>query len=454
MEVFLPTKNQAVLPGQDNEEANLTKGAVLRGRILGFSSDSGLTSVKIGARVIQAQLSQYLEPGRDVRLMVEQTSPKLVLAPVQDPETRSSPAPTRAAGPPLENNQILAKVIDLPEKGKIRLSITDAAPNFAADRGRLSRLGAEIAPGREVTASLAQSAGLNLQPGDEIKFNVTENLSRLFFHPAPNSNPSRPPLAQALAAFLAEPTKLPEGAALFLALTAGPTDSPPRLEQEVQALRDLAAALSPQPGKVDNEFLGRIMDLLGFTGEKSRVQAAAARLWTKALEQPLLEDLKTNQRLLTFLETAAKVFEAVGQAQDLNKETIGQSQTLHLAFPIFWPNENGRGEILASWDRGREKKNTEKTLRVSLLLDLTKLGRTKIDLELSGKKARGQIFTETLAAKTAVSGRLGNLKQSLEARGFVISSLAVETYPPKTRPPETLAAELLPQGRGLIDVKV
>ena len=457
MEIFLPSKSLATLFSQDEGESILTKGSVLRAKVLGYSTESGLTTLKVGLKVIQAQLSSSLEPGREVRLLVEQTTPKLKLTMVEDQEKtdKSTPAPARRQGPSLRQNQILAKVLDIPEKGKIKLSITSAPSLPGSAKTSLLGSGVEIAPGREVTATLAQSSGLNLQPGQELKFNVTDGFARLVLQLAPDQDVSRPPLAQALASFLAEPAKLPEGAGELLSLIEPQSDPATFIDRQVQSLHDLTTALSPQPGKTDHEFMNRLVEIMGLRGEKSPVQLAAARLWTSALDLPNLEELKNNPKLLKIMETAAKVFEAIGQVQDLNRETIAQNQTLHLAFPIFWPNENGRGEILASWEQEQDKApSSSKSLRVSLLLDLSRLGKTKIDIELKGKRARGAILTETRAARQAVSSRLDELKTSLEARGFEITALTVETYPPQTRPPETLAAELLPQGRGLVDVKV
>ncbi|MEW5725533.1 MAG: flagellar hook-length control protein FliK, partial [Thermodesulfobacteriota bacterium] len=112
------------------------------------------------------------------------------------------------------------------------------------------------------------------------------------------------------------------------------------------------------------------------------------------------------------------------------------------------------GELRLQLPPPGQKEKEGRTIRVTFLLFLSRLGQVKADLEVSGNKVRGAIWTAGELTRRAVENRLERLVQSLEAHGFPAAELQARVFPPGRKPPESLVEDLLPRTEGLIDVKV
>ncbi|MEW5723332.1 MAG: hypothetical protein AB1896_09515, partial [Thermodesulfobacteriota bacterium] len=344
--------------GAGEEEPAFVKGAVLKARVL-ESGPAGQVRLKIGPRLIQAVLSQYLEPGLTVRLRVMETSPQVTLALIEeDAPPREKPVPTpiagTTAGPGPERPNIAALVLAPPRGDLVRLRVTvpppalrDAAPVPPGQKAPT------LAPGREISARLLGTELVeNIRPGRELRFEVAETFPRLVLRvlESPPPGPPKetapgPTLIKNAAAHLARPAQVPWEAAELLDRMPEVRALPPEIQTLAARLPPLLAGLSPRPQTSDPQFLGRLLEAFGLGREGAGLKETVARLFSEAARSPEIEILKDNPAWRSVLESAARLYEALDRLGAINQETWPREQVLHLAFPLFWPEGEGRGEL-------------------------------------------------------------------------------------------------------------
>lgn len=421
----------------------------------------GRVHLKVGPHLIKAIMSQAIEPGRSVKLFVAETSPRLVLrliahdSPGSRPQTDQTTSPDSGPKPQaLDGPALLARVVDRPAVDQIRLRILSSPSSPGSLPGSSpGETDLNMRPGREVSARLVQtSPDLNLRPGQEVKFQVTETSPRLVLRVADQTAPQRPPLVQALADFLGDPAQLSKSAALLLSGPPLGQDYPPQVQDQAAVLMNLLANLSPETRAPDNQFLVRLTRLLGLAGERSQIQEQTARFFAEIIRSPAMERLKDTPWLRALIKGAARLYEATDKIQTLNQQTMPREQTLLLPFPIIWPNEKGWGEVSLKWPPREEHDRQDKPFQIAFILDLTKLGRVKIELQMRDKTIRGAIWTKDGKARSAVEHNLGGFIQAMELKGFKVADLTARIFPQEA--PESLAADMLAEHKGLIDIKV
>lgn|GEM_PF-2728603 len=465
MEIFDRSKGLIVSAqpsaGSEDDPA-LVKGATVRAKVLEGTSP-GEVQLKIGSRLIKAALSQFIQPGREVKFFVAETEPRLVLQlSAEPPAGRSSSAGLQANRPPLERPPVLtAQVLDLLPRGdRIRLRITEG-PSLAPDL-RPNELGllSKMTAGRELTARLAPTQpGPELKPGQELKFLITETSPRLVLQVYGPKNTPPPSFLRALSGYLAFPDQLAAGAAELLTDPGPDQASPQTIQTHLAELRTILRGLSPSAGSSDSEFLIRLLQFIGLTGQRSPAQETAARLLSEILRQAELGKIKDSPALRSLIEAAARFYEAVEKIQLIDQRIFPADQTLLLSFPLFWPDAEGRGEMALKWSKPDHPDAQDRTYTVTFLLALTKIGRIKIEIFLKRKTnddqpestVQGVFWAENRRVQAAIQAELGRLIGSLETAGLKVTRLSTLLFPQDQEPPESLAAELV---EGLIDLRV
>ena len=96
----------------------------------------------------------------------------------------------------------------------------------------------------------------------------------------------------------------------------------------------------------------------------------------------------------------------------------------------------------------------KRPIRVSLLLDLARLGPVRADLEIGEQSVTGGLLADRAETLAAFHEQQGRLVDALTARGFTTVNIAIRPFPAHERRPETLAETLVPAGQGLIDVRI
>lgn len=456
MEIFNPVKPPAEsAAAHDDDGPPLTKGAVLSARVI-ESSESGKTILKAGPRVIQAVLSEFVKPGAGVRVMVMETAPELVLGLLPDEDVDGAPAPGRYAeagrlqsSPARSDYSFMARVLDFPSRDRVKIRIINL-PELPAARGRSIPNKGLLAPGREISAGIVRNqSGPDLKPGQDIMFSIKESSPRLVLQ-VESGKPPRSPIAQALSGFINNPDQFVKSIENLMQGLRDAQAVPQEAQGRALELLKMLESLSPKPGAADNDFLSRLTGLIGLKGQNSVLQEDAARFLNDMLR---LIDSQADESRARVFEAAVRVFEAVENLRGLNQASFTGDQNLHLAFPVFWPSDSGRGELQLKL-KDQSSRPGERPYRITFLLDLTKMGKVKIDLEIKDKKLNGAIWTETPGVQSVFHQTLDRLTETLESRGIKVESLSASVFPQNSPPPVTLAGDLIPRGEGLIDVKV
>ena len=233
-----------------------------------------------------------------------------------------------------------------------------------------------------------------------------------------------------------------------------PNELPDSLRAMAAKIEGLLQELSPAGDSPDKEFVSRLVKLMGLNGGRSPIQEHLARFLSEMHREASKTDLETLHTLRPLLDTTAKLFETIDNLQLLNQESTRQDQSFLAAFPLFWLDQRGRGEILIKRDDSASLDRPKRSYKISLLLSLSELGRLKVDVELNQKKIHGTVWTEPGEPHDAISAGLGSLAESLEAAGLKVIRLDAQVFPQTTTEPESLAVQLLPDSQGLVDIKV
>ena len=447
----------------------MVKGAILTAKVLD-SPEAGAIRLQLGPRVIQAIMSQYVEPGSQIRLLVEQVHPRLILNLVDDgtvipEETKEVEQPAAKPGPEAQaataranvipRNAILARILDLPTANTVRLQILPHPDE--PTRAYTPKEGTTLFPGQMFDAKLVRTeATPDLRPGQDIVFRVTRTTPSLVLQIDQTAAQAtgKSSLIQAAAHYLGSPQAVADTASELQNIPIDKGQIPPDAMIRFQAVQTLINALSPEGSKADVHFLDRAMALLGLAGEKPELRDEIARLMTNLATAAVLKDHTDHQSIKLLAETSARLFEAIEQLHGLNREGIRQEQTLLIPFPLFWDEAKGGGEIRLTWSgEGNDAQGSGAPFRVTLLLNLSKLGKIKVDAELRGKAVKAMFWTETAGARTVLVQSFNRLQDSLSAWGLNVESLLARQYPAQQRMPDSLAEEII-EGSTLVNVRV
>jgi hypothetical protein len=444
---------------KDETEAFPVKGGVYTAHVTGSKPD-GSATLRIGSHDLKLILSQYIEPGRTVNVEVMETSPGLVLrlTPIGHEKAEPLGIPSHSekqTTPAILSNhgRLEARILDVSGRQHIRVRINSLVSVVPEELKTVQ--GQTLTPGREITARLmASSHPIPLRPGQDINFIITETSPQLVLQVDP-AQAQRPPLIQALAAFMSAPDSLVQSATDLLSSLNHMIDINPEYKPLLSAFSNLLHELAPKADRPDLELVNRLVALLGMKPGPGPVQEEIARLWSELIRMPQLDEFRDHPGLKNLLEASARLFDAMDQLQTLNRETLrADQQMMHLAFPIFWPDGRGRGELMIKWPAPGNARDSAAPFKVTLLLNMTALGRTRVDMEIERRKVSGIIRVETTAVRDLIARSLTRLGASLEARGFIMTDFMVQTFPPNQKPPATLVEELVPSKQGLIDVRI
>jgi hypothetical protein len=434
-------------------------------------------------------MSQYVEPGSQVRLFVEQVHPRLVLnfvegdilphsddpdeAAPSTPKSTTAQADSRTASTATQadsrtaatstaitgnvpHNAILARILDLPTLNAVRLQILPHPDEPA--RAYISKDGATLFPGQLLNAKLVQTdSTTSLRPGQELFFQIarsTPNLVLQIDHSIQARDTGKSSLIQAATHYLNSPQSVAQAASEIQSMTVDKSQVPPDILIRYEALRTLVNALSPDGSKTDFQFLDRVSALLGLAGDRPELRDEIARLITNLAKSEIFKDHVDHPVLRVLAETSARLFEAIEHMHGLNREGIRQEQTLLIPFPLFWDAAKGGGEIRLAWSGEESSSDGEGApFRITVLLDLTRLGKIKADVELRGKVMRAVFWTESSRAQTVLAQSFNHFQNALDAWGVKVESLLARVYPKEQRMPDSLAEEII-AGSSLVNLRV
>ena len=314
-------------------------------------------------------------------------------------------------------------------------------------------------PAATISARLEKpETSVRLAPGQTARFEVVRTEPQLVVRPVaapPTSEVNAAGQARVLPQLIGRPDETP---ALIRELQQLLTQARPDWGRAGDAAADkflrLLEEASPRPAGPDDAFVPRLAGLLGLGGDRARLPEAAARLLSELVSSPHLDALKDHPGLKDLLETTVRLFEATERLGLLGQETAREDNSLFFSFPLFWPGQNGRGEMALKWPDPEQAGDEAQTYRVTFLLTMSRIGKIKADARVERKKLDVAFWAESPDVRDAIKSRLGRLEEALASRGFEVKNMGAGLFPPDRRPPDSLAEELMPAKSGLIDVKV
>jgi hypothetical protein len=441
----------------------LAKGQIVTARVLD-SPLPGLVRAELADRVLWAMLAESVEAGKEYRLQVIQTHPRLILGLAPGPEegtpskeSLSPPLPEPASAPAGKPFSLTARVLAPADpEGLVRLRLlleNHRSQAMAPLRGYpTSEAGPEIR-----AAVLSSTPQTDPAPGKLLKLSLSATSPRLTFQadeavPEPSSTAAGPASRIGAAALFRND---PGGLAQAVARLTTMLETSPSLPDPTQTrtLLSLLMGVGPKAGLSDPEFPARLLAAFGLRGE-APASGTLAELLMAVSERTDPSPLAADRAWEPRMESGARLFDLIGQTQAVVHDLFTRDQSLFLPFPLPWPGAPGRGELLVEPGGGKKDQGTGRPFRVRLLLDLTGLGRLLADVTLKGRDVWAQIQTESGGPREAVARGLGRLRDELADRGFTIRRLETTAFPPDTPLPNTLAQPVQAAEAGRVDRRV
>lgn len=198
-------------------------------------------------------------------------------------------------------------------------------------------------------------------------------------------------------------------------------------------LKDLTGGLSREP---KTEILRNLIDRSGFCWEsKLRKWCLQKGRDVVSLDEVIGKDLKgLISRSLSPGREPNPIFERffafIHNTQLLNHLTVDQDRTIFFPFPVPFPDGSltvGQLLIHLIGDEARgqtAKEDLHKSLvRITFLLDLSKLGPLRLDLVVKGREMEGRFLLSEKETKFLIERHLPILIDHLRAAGFNLNHL-------------------------------
>jgi hypothetical protein len=165
----------------------------------------------------------------------------------------------------------------------------------------------------------------------------------------------------------------------------------------------------------------RISEALGKPEELSRIAAQQDDI--KAI---LLDALSDSSLLSPDVgKTLEAALDSLENLQMLNRMSVYDGGVFVLPFPVFSDNRFTFGQIFFDFSERQDKENREKPFRVSVLLDMTALGKVRADLSFMKKAVSGTVIVDSESSRQIIAENLSELEKKLIAQGFESANFGV-----------------------------
>jgi hypothetical protein len=206
-------------------------------------------------------------------------------------------------------------------------------------------------------------------------------------------------------------------------------------------MKNLSAALSLQSSVPMDSFLKRLIKGSGLMWE-SKLAAAVLKgglAAPGAIDRFVAGDLKALALQLMagaealpgqFSEQLGTFLEGIEQHQLLNQHLMDSSGRCLLPMPVLWPSAFKFGQLLI--DLGNKKagdRSENQMMTVSFLLSLSRLGELRADFSVLKKGITGGFGVADEKARDLIRPHLPELRQKLQAHGFVVYDISCQVLP-------------------------
>ncbi len=381
------------------------ENTVLTANVLEQSPGSGQARLMINGREMVVKTGLSLTPGQDLPLKVSQTTDTVVFKPAGSME---------ASGKMILETHMGKSEIVLPRSGTAG---SQPLPVFKKNTVLTARvMGQPPGPGQARLMingqELVVKTDLSLAPGQDLQLRVSQATDTVVLKPVgPMDTPASPGLGRLLT-FFAKETGIQD---MFKA------DDP-----------SLPAALGRTALKSDKAepgFLPKLLETGGLLLEKKLsafIRDGKLDVLEKNFSAILEQDTKGGAMKLAGESVAkggqnspaAVLLDTIENLQIMNSQA--DSGRYLLAFPVLEDSGFNFGQIY--FDLGGKKEardgKEEKNIKVSFLLDMTRLGRVRADFSILDRAVSGRFLLETEDICSFTQSRISDLGSRLEKIGY------------------------------------
>lgn len=205
----------------------------------------------------------------------------------------------------------------------------------------------------------------------------------------------------------------------------------PRLEKLMQVMERIS--LKSEDPKID--FLENLIKGSGLAWEKKLGDSLIEQVGFQNQAKPE-EDIKAL--ILDLLSDAPSLSPEVGKTlesalssienlQMMNRISTSENGVFFLPFPILFDGSFSFGQVFFDLPDEKQAEEREKPFRVSVVLNMTELGKLKADISFLKKKISGTIVVSSEEVRGLFLDNISALEDSLIARGFEAADFTVRT---------------------------
>lgn len=205
----------------------------------------------------------------------------------------------------------------------------------------------------------------------------------------------------------------------------------PRLEKLMQVMERIS--LKSEDPKID--FLENLIKGSGLAWEKklgdSLIEQVGGQNQAKPEEdiKALILDLLSDAPSLSpeVGKTLESALSSIENLQMMNRISMSETGVFFLPFPILFDGSFSFGQVFFDLPDEKQAEEREKPFRVSVVLNMTELGKLKADVSFLKKKISGTIVVSSEEVRGLFLENISALEDSLIARGFETADFTVRT---------------------------
>jgi len=193
-----------------------------------------------------------------------------------------------------------------------------------------------------------------------------------------------------------------------------------------EKLQSFVSQIAVKPGKSGAEDLRRMVRQSGLMHEHNLMQGGqGGEEDLKGLSMKLAQAVKREEPIGRAVKA---LIDGIEKLQVVNRATGEVSGRFLLPLPIVMDGTLSFGQLLI--DRGEEGPSggdaKDRVTRMSMLLDLTRLGELRADISLFKGAVRGTFSVTTPEAEALLAHDLEELTRSLSEKGFSVRKMGVQ----------------------------
>ncbi|WP_027360527.1 flagellar hook-length control protein FliK [Desulforegula conservatrix] len=203
----------------------------------------------------------------------------------------------------------------------------------------------------------------------------------------------------------------------------------PRLEKLMQLIENI----SLKSDETKPAFLNNLIKDGGLSWENKLAESA---LNPENVQTPIETQHDIKGMILDLLSDTSSLSPEVGKTlesalaslenlQLMNKISTSEAGVFFLPFPIMFEGSFSFGQIFFDLPEESQAENSEKPFRVSLILNMTEIGKLKADVSFLKKKISGTVIVSSEETRDLFIENLPDLENNLLARGFESADFSV-----------------------------